>query len=362
MRQGGLVVGPPARVSIVGIACAAALLAFCANAWGQTITVVPADGSGTATVTGTDANGAEYTATLYTTFSPTFVDPGEPFTFTARLEEVTPNGDPDPCAPGTTTQTTDYDSLGFWQVTPGQTSLTTDFYPSRPVLATAYSNTETTSDICPQTTFTSGPISATVSGSETLKLQDGCYQSTVPEAGLYMPYGGNASEPQVHSISGTVATLSVGNTLPCAKLSPDVFSNSETITFAKDATATLPLDCQSSQDCEGRVVIDAKPKQHGRVLYPGCKHCTKVASASYSIPAAATGKVALKLNKAGIRILFRGTCKHCQKQRAEKGQVLYPRCSKCKVPGLVVIKDSRNGAKSTTPIVLKRGGRCKNCT
>jgi hypothetical protein len=332
-----------------------------ASASGQTITVVPADGSGTATVTGTDSTGAEYTAGLATAFSPSSIDPGEPFTFTGRLQAFLPNGDPDPCAPSSNPQTTDYDSLGFWQLTPGQTSLTTDFYLSRPVLATAYSNTETITDNCPQTTFTSGPISATVSGSETLKLDDGCYQATVPDASLYMPYGGGASEPQVHSISGTVGTLSVGNTLDCAKLSPGALATVDTIAFAKDATATLPLQCQAAEACEGKVVINAKPKHSGRTLYPRCKVC-KVASAPYSIAAGTTGRVNLELNKAGIRILFRGNCRRCQKQPVGKGQVLYPRCAKCKVPGELVIKDSRNGATSTARIELKRGGRCKECT
>jgi hypothetical protein len=357
MRQGGSVVWRRLGGALISSLCVGGCLLAASPAGAQTITVVPADGSGTAIETGNNPIGGEYTATLNTAFSPAHVQPGDPFTYTAKLEVALPNGAPQPCTPGTTSQTTPYQSWAFSQIATGD-NLLTDPSTATATVNSDYSNTETIQNVCPAQIFTSGPMAVAVSGAESQNLQPGCYQATTWEAGIYLPFG--ATEPQVHSISSTVGTLSVGDTPDCTKLSPGVVATAKTVAFAEDGSGTLALECQTTESCKGKAVIEAKVKQSGRTLYGSCHHCSKVASAHYSIPANSTGHVKLKLNKAGIKLLFRGNCRHCSKQQADKIRVLYPICKHCKVAGQVVITSSVNGARSTTPIKLERGN-CRHC-
>jgi hypothetical protein len=335
--------------AILALSPAAALAAYDAG---------PTDGPGSIAATGTTSVGHQYSATFTSSFSPAHIQPGEPFTYTARTEALEPQGFPSGCTPGTTSQTTPYDSWFFFRVGPGE-----DFYTEgsagTSTVAATYTNTEILEYICPAVRFTTGPMTVSVSGEQSQTLEPGCYQSTIWENSIYFPDGGPSDLQRVDSLSGTVGTLRVGDGPDCEKPGSATETTQKLITFAGDGSGELELTCdQLANPCEGKAELDLKKKHGGRVLYPRCTKC-KLASGPYSIPAGDTGQAHLKLTKAGIRLLFRGGhCHNCAKQRAEKGQVLYPSCKKCKVE--LVTTDTRTHATSHSQIRM-RGGHCHNC-
>src|SRR3954454_5238341 len=149
------------RRAIVGCALAAALVI--APAARGAYDAHPADGSGSATATGTSSNGSPYTSTLSARFSPAHIQPGEPFTYTGLMQaDVQDNSIPN-CSPGPFAQTSQYTSWFFSMVRPGEDFLT-EAAVGQAGVAADFSNTESYEYFCPDRyRFTSGPQTVQVS-------------------------------------------------------------------------------------------------------------------------------------------------------------------------------------------------------
>lgn len=323
--------------AIVALTPAAALAAYDSS---------PADGSGSATATGTTSVGHQYSATFTSSFSPAHIQPGEPFTYTARTEALEPDGSPGGCTSGSNSQTSTYDSWIFFRVGPGE-----DFYTEGSTetasVAANYTNTETFEYICPEVRFTTGPMTVPVSAEQSQSLASGCYQSTIWENGIYFPDGGPSDLQRVDSLSGTVGTLRVGNGLDCAKPGAGAEPTKDAIKFT-GADGQVPLDCELlASACEGKALLKAKNK-HGRVFYPSCRRC-KLATGHFSIPAHSHGHARLKLTPKGKALLRRGGCRHCGKRKTV-----------VTIPAKLVLTSAATGATSVSPIQA-RGGKCLRC-
>jgi hypothetical protein len=337
---------------VFGLVTALALLAFPAVALGA-YEAAPADGAGSAIATGTTIFGGAYSATLTTSFSPIHIQPGQPFTYTGRIEALSHGDAFGPgCTSGASTTTTPYDSWFFSRVGPGE-DYPTEGSSGQATVSASFTNTEVNETICPDSThFTSGPMTVPVSGEQTAAMEPGCYQSTVFEAGIYFP-SAPADAPSFSSLSGTLGTLRVGDGLDCAKAGAGAAPTETKITFDDSGVGSVELACERlAGACEGKATLEVK-KEHGRVAYPHCKKC-KVARGPYKVAAGSAATAELSLTPAGIQLLGRG--RHCGKQAA-KDRTPYPSCKKCKVARLV-LTDGATHAKTTTRV---RFGNCRHC-
>lgn len=201
------------RSAAIGCACAAVLAISAATALGA-FEASPVSGSGSATATGQGIDGP-FTSTLTTSFSPAHIQPGDPFTYTGKMQADIQAVPPGGCTAGAP-QTTPYNSWFFSKVAPG-TDYITEGSTGQANVAVSFTNTEFYEYFCPDHyRFTSGPMTVTVPGSQTQNMDPGCYQSTVFEAGIYFPQNPSGQQ-SFESLSGTLGTLEVGNGQNCAQ-------------------------------------------------------------------------------------------------------------------------------------------------
>jgi hypothetical protein len=310
----------------------------------------PTDGNGTAIATGRDFLDRPFTSTLTTDFSPSHIQPGEPFSFTAEL--VADVQDPTACPAGTTSQTGQYDNWAFQQVGPGE-DFPTEGQVGSVTLASNFSYTSTTDYLCPNERLTGGPMVVPISGDQSALMAAGCYQSEEFLAALYFPQ--QPDDPTFDSLSGTLGTLRVGNGPDCAKPGAGTEIKTDELSFGSDGTSSLPISCGFLSDpCKGKATVNLLPAHHGRAaIYPNCKHCTRqVATGHYSVQPGSSGKAELELTKFGEKALGRGGCRHCSRQAARAGRVQYPRCKTC-VRAVVTTKDTRTGGKTRQKVLLR---------
>jgi hypothetical protein len=318
----------------------------------------PTDGTGTATATGRDFLDRPFTATLTSGFSPSHIQPGQPFTFTGKL--VADVQDPTACPAGTTSQTGQYDSWAFQQVGPGE-DFPTEGSRSSATLATNFSYTSTTDYLCPDERLTGGPMVVPVSADQSASLAPGCYQSEEFLSALYFPQ--QPGDPTFDSLSGTIGTIRVGDGPDCAKPGAGTEIKTDELNFGSDGTSSLPISCGFLSDpCKGKATVNLLPPHHGRAgIYPRCTKCRPVAVGPYSVQPGSSGKAKLELTKFGEKALGRGGhCKNCGRQVARAGRVQYPRCGRGCMRVVVTTKDTRTGGKTRQKVLL-RGGKCHNC-
>jgi hypothetical protein len=188
-------------------AAIACLLAAAVPAAAQTdpadpANVKPVAGQGVATTTGVDASGHPYTATMTTDFHPDRIQPGDPLRWQGILEVVTDTSPSGWCNNGPSDPEPHGIDLAFFGVAPG-TNLwkpqagwrTTGHYAEG---EQHYEGSGCTHVYKQTLTYeTTGPAGPTSS------LPPSCYQAVNTNSGLWFP--------GIETISGTIATLTVGD-------------------------------------------------------------------------------------------------------------------------------------------------------
>lgn len=291
--------------SVLTLAPAAALASF---------EVRPTAGDGSAMTTGGPPHGRPFTATLATSFSPSHIEPGEPFTYTAKL--VADIEDPSACPAGIKSSRTDvFYSWGFLQVGPGESYPTVRTTVAPVNFDSPSSTTQTTTEyLCPDERFTSGTTVVHVSGEESATIPPGCYQSVASDMRLYFPETPEDLQ-RFNSLSGTLSTLRVGDGLDCTKPGAGVTLSKRKIKFRDTDTASARLSCElRANPCVGEAEVALRPKSPDARTRSSCGGCSRpLATGSYSVAAGVSRRFELQLTPYGKRVLRRsGDCPRCR--------------------------------------------------